>query len=99
MMLERATPAAARTDSIYLQVNDPNAGGAAGSNFAFVYVVSGSPVPNDAVILATIARATTESSIANAVIVDKRPLGEWSWTVSTSAPTGVGVPGDLWVQC
>jgi len=94
-----ATPAAARTDSIYLQVNDPNAGGAAGSNFAFVYVVSGSPVPNDAVILATIARATTESSIANAVIVDKRPLGEWSWTVSTSAPTGVGVPGDLWVQC
>ena len=93
-----ATPASARTDAVWLQVNDPNAGGAAGSNFAFVYVVSGAPTPNDAVKLADIARATSESAILAGAIADKRPLGEWSWTVGVGAPTHNAPDGDLYVQ-
>ena len=93
-----ATPASARTDSVWLQVNDPNAGGAAGSNFTFVYVVSGAPAPNDAVKLADIARATSESAILTAAIADKRPLGEWSWTVGVGTPTHNAPDGDLYVQ-
>jgi len=84
---------------VYLTVNDPNAGGPAGSNFVLQWVNGGVAAPADSILLATVARTTTESSIATAAITDKRPLGEWSWTVSTNPPTGTGVAGDLWVQC
>ena len=92
------TPAAARTDSIYLSINDPNAGGPAGDNAAFVYVVSGAQAPTDSLLLATVARAPAESAILNAAIVDKRPLGEWSWTVGVGPPTHNAPDGDLYVQ-
>ena len=98
-LVASATPASPRTDSVYLQVNDPNAGGPAGSNFTITWVNGGSAAPADSVKLADIARATSESAILTAAISDKRPLGEWSWTVGTVAPTGTGVPGDLYVQC
>ena len=93
-----ATPATARTDSIYAVVNDPNAGGPAGSNFVFTYVPSGSAVPGDSVLLATISRTPGEPSIVNAAITDMRPLGEWSWTVGTTPPTHRAPDGDLYVQ-
>jgi len=93
-----ATPATARTDSIYVQVNDPNAGGPAGSDFTFVYVASGSPAPGDSILLATVARAPGESAILAAAITDMRPLGEWSWTVGTGTPTHKAPDGDLYVQ-
>jgi hypothetical protein len=93
-----ATPAATRTDSVYLVVNDPNAGGAAGDNFTFAWVDGGGAPPADSVLLATVARAAGESSIANGAITDKRPLGEWSWTVSATSPSGAAPEGDLWVQ-
>lgn len=93
-----ATPAAARTDAIYVVVNDPNAGGGATNDFTFVYWVSGSAVPKDSILLANIARATSEASILTAAITDKRPLGEWSWTVGTASPTAAAPDGDLYVQ-
>jgi hypothetical protein len=93
-----ATPAANRTDSIYLVVNDPNAGGPAGSNFVLSWVNGGSAAPNDSVLLATVARTPGESSILNAAITDMRPLGEWSWTVGTANPPTTKAPdGDLYV--
>lgn len=93
-----ATPGAPRTDSIYAVINDPNAGGPAGDSFTFVYVASGAAVPADSVRLATIARAPGESAILTAKITDQRPLGEWSWTVGTAAPTHKAPDGDLYVQ-
>jgi hypothetical protein len=92
------TPAANRTDSVYLVVNDPNAGGPVGDNFTFVWVNGGTAAPNDSILLATIARTPGEQSIANSSITDMRPLGEWSWTVGTAAPTALAPDGDLYVQ-
>jgi hypothetical protein len=97
-LVASATPATARTDSVYLQVNDPNAGGPAGSNFTITWVNGGSAAPADSVKLADIARATSESAILAAAISDKRPLGEWSWTVGTAAPTAAAPDGDLYIQ-
>lgn len=93
-----ATPASNRTDSIYAVINDPNAGGPAGDDFTFVYVAGGSAAPGDAVLLATINRAPGESAITTAMITDMRPLGEWSWTVGSGAPTHKAPDGDLYVQ-
>lgn len=93
-----ATPAAPRTDSVYLVINDPNAGGPAGSNFTFVWVNGGTAAPADSILLATVARTTGESAILAAAITDQRPLGEWSWTVGTQNPPTAKAPdGDLYV--
>lgn len=94
-----ATPGSPRTDSVIAVVNDPNAGGAAGDDWE-IQVIAGTTLPANCLLLATIARTSTEPSILNAAITDQRPLGEWSWTVSTTAPGSTkGVPGDLWVVC
>lgn len=93
-----ATPAANRTDSVYLVVNDPNAGGPAGSNWTLTWVNGGAAVPADSLLLATIARTPGESAILNAAITDQRPLGEWSWTVGTTNPPTAKAPdGDLYI--
>jgi hypothetical protein len=97
-LLVPGTPAAPRTDGVYVVVNDPNAGGPAGDNFVFVYVASGAAVPGDSILLATIARTPGESAILSAAITDMRPLGEWSWTVGTASPTHKAPDGDLYVQ-
>lgn len=93
-----SSPATSRTDGVYAVVNDPNGGGEAGDNWDFV-VVAGLTPPENALLIATIARSVGEPAIQTAAIVDVAPRGEWSWTVSTVAPTGRGVPGDLWVVC
>jgi hypothetical protein len=94
------TAGAPRTDRVYLVINDQNAGGPVGDNFTFSWVNGGSAAPADSLLLATVARTTDESAIFNAAITDVRPLGEWSWTVSTALPGSTrGVPGDLWVVC
>lgn len=93
-----ATPGAARTDSVYLVVNDPNAGGPAGSDFTFTWVNGGTAAPADSILLATVARTTSESAILTATITDQRPLGEWSWTVGTTNPPTAKAPdGDLYI--
>lgn len=92
------TPAAARTDSVYVQINDPNAGGPSGNTFTFSYIASGAAAPADSILLATIARTPSESAILTAAITDMRPLGEWSWTVGTATPTHRAPDGDLYVQ-
>lgn len=93
-----STPAANRTDSAIAVVNDPQAGGAAGDNWQ-LQVIQGVTLPANSLLLATIARTPGEAAILNAAITDVRPVGEWSWTVGTVAPTVKGVPGDLYVQC
>lgn len=93
-----ATPAGARTDSVYAVIQDPNAGGPAGDTFVFSYVVSGAAAPSDSVLLATVARTPGESAILAAAITDFRPLGEWSWTVGTGTPVAPAPDGDLYIQ-
>lgn len=93
-----ATPAVNRTDSIYAVVSDPNAGGPAGSSWAFAYVIAGAAAPADSVKLADISRTTTESAILTAAITDRRPVGEWSWLVGPAAPTHNAPAGDLYIQ-
>lgn len=97
-VLASATPAANRTDSLYLVVNDPNAGGPLGDNFVLSWVNGGAAAPADSLLLATIARTPSESAILGGVITDLRPLGEWSWTVGTAAPTAPAPDGDLYIQ-
>lgn len=91
-----ATPASNRTDSVILKVRDPNAGGEAGDDWV-IEAISGTTVPANSILLASLARTPAEGAILNSAITDTAPRGEWAWTVSTSAPTGRGVPGDLWV--
>ncbi len=93
-----ATPGANRTDSIYLVVNDPNAGGPAGDNFVLSWVNGGTAAPADSLLLATVARTPGESAILAASITDVRPLSEWSWTVGTVPPTAPAPDGDLYIQ-
>lgn len=93
-----ATPAVARVDTMYIVINDPNAGGPAGDNFDFVYVEEGDPAPADSIALATIARSPSESAILSGAITDLRPVGEWSWTVGTGVPTHNAPEGDLYIQ-
>lgn len=83
-----ATGANTRYDLIGIQLNDPNAGGAAGSNAVFARVAgtqSASPVPpaapNSFYVLAIVGPFTTStSSITNSMIHD-------AWT--GTGPTGV----------
>jgi len=91
-----STPATTRTDSVVATIQDPDGGGTAGNNW-ILQVVQGTTPPENSLVLATIARTSNEAAILAAAITDLRPLGQWSWTVSTTAPTGKGVPGDLWV--
>jgi hypothetical protein len=93
-----ATPGAPRTDSVYAQVRDPNAGGVAGDDW-IVAAIAGLVIPDNSILLGTVARTPGEPSIQNAAITDAAPRGQWAWTVSSSAPSGKGVPGDLWVVC
>jgi len=97
-LVATATPGAPRTDSVYAVINDPNAGGPAGSNWNVVWVNGGTAAPADSILLATVARTVGEPSIATAAITDQRPLGEWSWTVGTTNPPTAKAPdGDLYI--
>lgn len=93
-----STPGSARLDGLYIVINDPNAGGPAGNNFDFEYVIEGDPAPGDSILIATIARSPSESAIQDAAITDVAPRGAWSWTVGTGVPTHNAPAGDLYVQ-
>jgi hypothetical protein len=75
-----------------------NAGGVAGDDW-IVAAIAGLVIPDNSILLGTVARTPGEPSIQNAAITDAAPRGQWAWTVSSSAPSGKGVPGDLWVVC
>lgn len=87
-----------RTDTVVATVRDPNAGGVVGDDWLF-QIIQGTVIPANSIGLARLARSFNESSITAGMITDIAPRGEWAWTVSTAAPTGRGIPGDLWVQC
>jgi hypothetical protein len=68
-----------RIDLLVLQVNDPTAGGAAGDNAVFEVItgtVAGTAtppaVPDTAIPLAQVLRLSTDVSITNARITDRR---------------------------
>jgi len=69
-----------RIDLLVLQVNDPTAGGAAGDDAVFL-VIEGTPagtavapaVPDTAIPLAEVLRLSSDTSIVNAAITDRRP--------------------------
>lgn len=92
------TQPTASVDTIYVAVNDPNAGGPAGDDFEFVYVAEGDTPPNDSIAIATISRTPDESAILQSAITDIAPRGAWSWTVGTGVPTHNAPEGDLYVQ-
>ena len=85
-----------RTDIVVLRVNDSTAGGAAGDD-ATIELISGTVVPDSAILLATIAR-TAGLPILDANITDSRPLGPYPYGVGTSGPPASGVEGDLYIQ-
>lgn len=92
-------PSGSRIDSVVLSVRDAQAGGPAGDDAVLEIIEGGSSVPSTSVLLATITRSSSEGAILTSAIVDARPLGQYPYTVSTTAPpAGVGVEGDLWVQ-
>lgn len=93
-----APVAGTRTDTLVATVRDPDGGGVAGNDWIF-QVVQGTVVPDNSVAVATIARAAGESGFTPASIVDIAPRGMFTWTVSANAPSGRGIPGDLWVRC
>jgi hypothetical protein len=80
-----------RIDLLVLQVNDPTAGGSAGDNAVFEVVtgtvaVSAVPpaVPDTAIPLAEVLRLSTDTSIVNARITDRRPTStNQSFTVNS----------------
>lgn len=87
-----------RYDIIILQINDPDAGGAAGSNAVITKVTgtaAASPTvpatPNSAILLATVGPITSAtSSITNSIIVDSRILAGRRDIPGTLAPTAAG---------
>ena len=85
-----------RTDIVVLRVNDATAGGAA-TDDATIELISGTALPDSAILLATIAR-TAGQPILDADITDARPLGPYPYGVGTSGPPAVGVEGDLYIQ-
>ena len=81
-----------RIDLLVLQVNDPTAGGAAGDDAVFL-VIEGTPagtavapaVPDTAIPLAEVLRLSSDTSIVNAAITDRRPTSSTAnYTVNSS---------------
>lgn len=96
-----ATPVSdPRTDSVILRVRDGQAGGgdAPTDADAVLEVITGTTVPDSAVLLATIARTTGESAILTAAITDQRPLGVWPIGTGTTAPPASNVEGDIYFE-
>lgn len=87
-----------RTDTLVATIRDPDGGGVAGDDWVF-QVVAGTTVPDNSVAIARIARTAGESGFTGASITDVAPRGLFTWTVSNVAPSGRGIPGDLWVVC
>lgn len=94
-----------RIDVVYLRINDPNAGGPAGDDAEFGVeqgVAALSPsvpaTPTSAIALARVLRTAGEGSVLTAAITDVAPRAQFPFGYGTSAPSGVGIPGHLFVQ-
>lgn len=81
-----------------LTVRDPDGGGAAGDDW-IIEMIQGTTLPPNSIALAQVTRSPGESGILGGAITDVAPRGAFTWTVSNSAPSGRGIPGDLWVVC
>lgn len=94
-----------RIDLLIVQVNDPNAGGAAGDNAVLTYVSgtsSATPVapstPASALVLASVLRTAGDAAVLTAHITDVAPRGSWPYTVSTAAVPATLPPNHLYVR-
>lgn len=94
-----------RHDLVGIDINDPNAGGGAGSNAAFAVVqgtASASPVdpatPPSFLVLARVVRTAGDASVLAGHITQRAPRGVFPYGSGTlgSVPS-TGVPGDLYI--
>lgn len=93
-----------RIDTVVIKVNDPAAGGPAGTEVALAVVAgtaSGSPspaaLPATALPVAYVTLAAGAPSVTAGQITDARPRKGGNVYVSDRAPTAAdGVDGDLW---
>jgi microcystin-dependent protein len=96
-----------RYDLVTLRVNDPNAGGNAGSNITVVVVagtVAASPtvpsLPPSSIALATIGPISSgTASITNSIIVDNRTVAGRKAPVSTMEMYGGSTAPNGWFLC
>lgn len=94
-----------RIDLVVVQVNDPQAGGAAGDD-ATLDVVQGTPAanpsppatPDSAYVLAQVLRTAGDTAVLTAQITDVAARGVWPYTVSTSAVPASLPPNYLYVR-
>lgn len=104
-----AMPAAPATDQrvdlIVATMNDPQAGGPAGSNATISVVqgvASGSPtpptVPTSAVEVARVLRSAGDGAVLDAAITQTGPRGTFPYTVSTAPVPATLPPNDLYIR-
>jgi len=72
LVVSAAPGTGTRIDYVYLQVNDPTSGGAAGNNAIVDLYTSPATLPNTAILLASILRTAGDVSVTNAMITDLR---------------------------
>lgn len=95
-----------RYDLFGIQVRDAQALGTGANNDAIFLAVqgtaSGSPVvptaPASFLPIAKILRTSTESAILTAAITDVAVRSAYPFGSGSTAPTGIGAPGDIYVQ-
>jgi hypothetical protein len=94
-----------RIDLVVVQVNDVQAGGAAGDN-AVLAVVQGTSsatpvaptVPASAIVLAQVLRTAGDAAVLTSMITDVGVRGAWPYTVSTAAVPSSLPPNHLYVR-
>jgi hypothetical protein len=96
-----------RYDVLCVQIVDAQALGSGVENDAVWHVLSGStasgtpPMPtitNSHFPISRVLRTSTETAILNAAIAEIAPRGYFPSGSGSSAPTGIGVAGDIYVQ-
>lgn len=94
-----------RIDLVSMRINDPQAGGPAGSNATIVVTqgsVAASPVapatPTSAVTIAQVLRTAGDGAVLTAMITDVAPRGIWPYTISTAAVPASLPPNYLYVK-
>lgn len=96
-----------RYDRVFVRVRDSQAIGSGTDIDAIVDYASGSTassnpplptVPASCLLLARVLRTATESAILNAAITDEGVRAAYPYGSGDNPPTGIGAPGDLYIE-
>jgi hypothetical protein len=100
-----------RYDVVGVRTRDAQTLGAGANNDAILDFVSGATssgtpplgpalptIPADFLALAKVFRTSTETAVLTAAITDIGVRGYYPYGSGTAAPTGIGAPGDLYIQ-